>query len=189
MGGAVIVKPGVPGSSPSAELARGRREQARVLSAGSKVWSAKSGLRQGNTVLVPLVGDTKSRYSIFGYTRRPLTITRGTTVTWVMRDLFEIHTVSFQQGGQLPKPLSEVVAEPQQQGPPKLSWNPLVVQRTESKTYDGTGYANSGIIFTKGFGPPNAPDSFSLTFTKPGRYTYFCWIHTIEKMQGVVIVK
>jgi plastocyanin len=106
-----------------------------------------------------------------------------------MRDPLEIHTVSFQQGGQTPKPLSEVVVQPQKQGAPKLSWNPLVIQRTEGKTYDGMGYANSGLLFTKGLGPPNAPDSFSLTFTKPGRYTYFCWVHTIEAMRGAVIVR
>ncbi len=189
MGGSVVVKPGYSVSSPSAVLAQARRDQARVLSGGAKVWSAKGGLTQGNTVVVPMVGDIKGRYSIYGYTRRPLTIKRGTTVTWVMRDPFEIHTVSFQPGGQTPKPGSEVVFEKQQQGPPKVTWNPPVVQRTESKTYDGMGYANSGILFTKGFGPPPAPDSFSLTFTKAGRYTYFCWIHTFERMQGVVIVK
>ncbi len=189
MGGTVIVKSGYSGSSPSAVSAQAGRDQARVLAGGTKVWSSKGGLAKGNTVTVPLLGDIKGRYSIYGYTRRPLTIRRGTTVTWVMRDPFEIHTVSFQQGGQLPKPGSEVVVEPQKQGPPKVTWNPVVVQGTESKTYDGRGYANSGILFTKGFGPPNAPDSFSLTFTKPGRYTYFCWIHTFEKMQGVVIVK
>lgn len=189
MGGTVTVKPGMPRSSPSAVLAQARRDQARVLSAGERVWSTKAGLPQGNTVLVPMVGDIKGRYSLYGYTRRPLTIKRGTTVTWVMRDPFEIHTVSFQQGGRAPKPGSEVVFEKQNQGPPKVTWNPQVVQRTESKTYDGMSYANSGILFTKGFGPPNAPDSFSLTFTKPGRYTYFCWIHTFEKMQGVIVVR
>ncbi len=189
MGGTVVVKAPFSGPSPSAVLAQGRQEQARVLAAGSKVWNSKGAVRQGNTVVIPIVGSIGGRYSIWGYTRRPLTITRGTTVTWEMRDPFEIHTVSFQQGGKFPKPGSEVMVQPQKQGPPKLSWNPLVLQVTQTKSYDGTAYANSGLLFTKGFGPPNAPTSYSLTFTKPGRYTYFCWVHTTTKMGAVIIVK
>lgn len=67
--------------------------------------------------------------------------------------------------------------------------NPKAEERSNRTTYDGKGYVNSGILFPEGT-PPDLPKRFSLTFTRPGRYEYFCIVHMpVEGMKGVLIVQ
>jgi hypothetical protein len=35
----------------------------------------------------------------------------------------------------------------------------------------------------------NSPSSFSLTFTKPGRYVYWCLVHDEAHQEGIIIAK
>jgi len=184
MSGTVVVKERVIGS-PASTARQGQTEQTATISAGQKAWAAWKTERQGGAVVVPMIGDPKAGFSLLRFSRRPLVIPVGTTVTWVMRDVFEIHTVTF-LGKE--KPPEFVIPEPQPQGPPKLLMNPKVTVPTPTKTYDGTGPVNSGILFPPGI-PGNPPTSFSLTFTKPGTYAYACIVHILEGMVGTVIVK
>src|SRR5258707_4734575 len=62
----------------------------------------------------------------------------------------------------------------------KMYWNPLILIPAGDQTYEGTGYHNSGLP------GPNGQLSYTLTFTKPGRYSYICAIHS--GMRGLVIV-
>jgi len=54
----------------------------------------------------------------------------------------------------------------------KTYFNPQVFFPVGGNTYDGTSFVTSGV-------PPDPakPFSYSLTFTKPGRYAYVCTIH------------
>lgn len=187
MAGKVLVKEKAT-ETPSPALARGRKEQAAALKTGQAAFAKSKPVVQGSTVVVPLTGDyPKGGYTLLRFTREPLTVKRGTTVTWKMADPTEIHTVTF-LGGQKPPEL--ILVEPQKQGPPRLRFNPKVEAPTATKAYEGKGYVNSGIMFTPGPGaPPNAPSEFSLTFNKPGRYEYLCVVHVVEGMKGTVIVK
>ncbi len=133
---------------------------------------------------MPLVGNSKQRYSVLRFTRKPLVIPRGSTVTWAMRDTFEIHTVTFTSGE---KPPQFVVPEPRPSGPPKMLLNPKALTPTTTTQYDGTGYVNSGMIFPPG--NPKLPSSFSLTFTKPGSYEYWCLIHADVGQRATIIVE
>ncbi len=185
MNGTVVVKDRVSTSS-AAFIRQGQTEQAASIKAGVAAWGKLKPQRQGNAVTISLVGDPKAGYSIYRFTREPLVITRGTTVTWQVADPFEIHTVTF-TGGE--KPPDFIVAEPQKGGRPKLLIPAKAANATQVKTYEGKGYVNSGILFPPGT-PGNLPTSFSLTFTKPGRYEYVCLVHLDpEKMKGTVIVK
>jgi len=184
MGGTITVGERAS-STPAAVLRRARAEQAATIKAGQAALASLKAERKGTVVTVPLVGDLKTGYSIFRFTRAPLVVPRGTTVTWTMRDRFEIHTVTFASGQ---KPPDFILPEPQSQGPPKLLMNPKALVPTMAKAYDGTGYLNSGILFPPGV-PGNPPTSYSLTFTKAGRYEYWCLVHVPEGMRGTIVVK
>jgi plastocyanin len=184
MRGVVIVKEKATGT-PAAALKQGRAEQAASLAAGTARLASLTTERHGDTVVLPLVGSRDQRYSLLRFGREPLVIHRGATVTWAMRDPFEIHTVTFMSGE---KPAAFVIPEPRQSGPPKLLLNPQAITPTTVKTYDGTGYVNSGMLFPPG-NPGHQPTSFSLTFTTPGRFEYWCLVHAETGQRAMIIVQ
>ncbi|HXN09018.1 MAG TPA: plastocyanin/azurin family copper-binding protein [Candidatus Acidoferrales bacterium] len=185
MTGVVNVVDGGVTETPEAVLARGRAEQAASLAAGTKAYESLSPQVTGSRVTVPLVGDRQARFSLLRFTHDPLVIAAGTTVTWTIQDPFEVHTVTFAGAGKLPE---FFIPQAQAGAPPKLLINAVALTPTSTTTYDGTGFVNSGLLGLPG-APGNSPSSFSLTFTKPGRYVYWCLVHDHENQQGVVIVK
>src|SRR5438309_8138534 len=100
--------------TPAAALKRGRAEQAATLAAGRARFANLHVERHGTTFVVPLVGNSQKRYSVLRFTRKPLVIPRGSSVTWAMRDTFEVHTVTFTSGEEPPR---FAVPEPQPSGP------------------------------------------------------------------------
>jgi plastocyanin len=184
MSGTVTVKDQVT-STPAAVRARGRRDLAALLKAGQAAFTRWTPERQGNKVVLPMVGDPKQGWTILRFTREPLVIRRGTTVTWTMRDPSEVHIVTFPMGQ---KGLSFLIPQPQRQGPPKLLLDPRVEVPTKIQVHDGKSFVNSGILFPPGT-PASMPKNFSLTFGKPGRYDYVCVIHALEGMTGTIVVK
>src|SRR5437899_8682692 len=101
MRGTVIVTDKATGT-PAAALKRGRAEQAATLAAGRARFANPHVERHGTTFVVPLVGDSQQRYSVLRFTREPLVVPRGSTVTWAMRDTFEIPTVTSTSGAKPP---------------------------------------------------------------------------------------
>jgi plastocyanin len=184
MRGMVIVSDKATGT-PAAALKRGRAEQAATLAAGRARFAGLKVERNGTTFVVPLVGNSQERYSVLRFTREPLVVPAGSTVTWTMRDTFEIHTVTFTSGE---KPPQFVVPEPQSSGAPKLLLNPKALTPTNITQYDGTGYVNSGLLFPPG-NPGKLPSSFSLTFPKAGRFEYWCLVHADVGQRGVIVVQ
>lgn len=182
VGNVTVKDTGVKGS-PTAALRAGRRAQAATVRTGQSVFNASKVGKAGATVSISLLGDPNSGWSALRFTPRPVVISQGMTVTWRMADPFEIHTVTFLGGEKVP---DFVLVEPQQGGPPKLQINPKAAAPAGTKTYSGTGFANSGILV-----PPGAPGptSYSLTFTKPGTYEYICIVHVAEGMRSTIIVK
>jgi plastocyanin len=185
MAGIVNVVRDPVAETPAAALARGRAEQTASLSAATSAYQSLSPQRNGSNITVRLVGNREDRYSILRFTREPLVVSVGTTVTWTVNDPFEIHTVTFTNGDEH---LQFIIPEPQPNGPPKLELNAAVLTPTNKTSYDGTGYVNSGLLFPAG-NPANLPSSFSLTFTKPGRYEYWCLVHKDAGQDGIIIVK
>ena len=68
-----------------------------------------------------------------------------------------------------------VGGEPQASGPPKVL-NPRALNPQNTTRHDGTGHVNSGLLFPPG-NAGKLPSSFSLTFTKPGRFDCWCLVH------------
>ena len=65
---------------------------------------------------------------------------------------------------------------------PNLSFNPMLFKPLGSTTFTGKARFDSGLPLGAG-----APKPFSITFTKPGTYKYFCDVHA--GMVGYVTVK
>ena len=93
-----------------------------------------------------------------------VTIPVGTTLTWVNLTNNEPHTVTFPRPGHTPPPQK----------------NPFAPSEGGS-VYDGTHLTNSGPMFPG--------QSYSLTFTIKGTFTYYCLIHYPIGMIGTVTVQ
>lgn len=93
-----------------------------------------------------------------------VTVAAGTAITWTNLDTNDPHTVTFAPAGQ-PFPTMDPFSPP-----------------SGGNTYDGTTLVNSGPLFPG--------QSFTLTITKPGTYTYHCLFHDdTENMIGTVVVQ
>ena len=106
----------------------------------------------------------------------------GDTVEWAMRDPIELHTITYSGNDQPP---DFVTPAPQPQGPPMIYFNPKTVVRIGGPTHVGAGLNNSGFM---AFDAPG-PRTYSLTFTRPGTYTYWCVVHVPQGMKGVINVQ
>ena len=135
---------------------------------------------QTYTVLVG-AEDVARKVGVMSYFPSTLHVHVGDTVVW-KQNTHEIHTVTFLAGAPMP-----LLIEPTPQGftPAGLMLNPQVAfpAAPANGMYDGSTYANSGIMSTD----PGQPTQFSLTFTTSGTYEYLCVVHGMM-MSGKVVV-
>ena len=130
-----------------------------------------------------LVGNQAAHRAIQGekFLTGDITIDQGDTVTWRANSA-EPHTVTFVDGG-----------TPQATLPGFSPFDPLQNSAQGGTTMSGTGYFNSGVMSTLDsitLLPPMVAlvHSYSLTFSVPGTYTYYCLVHGVM-MRGVVHVQ
>ena len=109
----------------------------------------------------------------------------GDTVTWNNPTPVP-HTITFNLPPSPPGAPPFLAPEPQAGGPPLLVLAPSVLFPAGPKSFDGTGYVNSGFIGTGE--EATGGRSYSLTFTKAGTYAYICVLHADQGMAGVVEV-
>lgn len=190
MQGTVVVQPA--GSKPpltQADYDKASAAQwAESLEAGEALkasWRVASAVSASGTVYTTaLLSNPQAHVSLFRFTPGPLTIKAGSTVRWVMKDMFEIHTVTFPGANNVPAFLTP---EPRKQGPPKIFFNVKGVAPFGGPRHAGSsGLYNSGILVPVN---PPGPTTYSLTFSKPGTYTYWCVVHVPEGMSGTIIVQ
>jgi plastocyanin len=133
------------------------------------------------TVVVPA---SAGQSDVMRFVNARQTVNVGDTVMW--QNTTEVpHTVTFTSGAPAP---DSVVPEPAGAGPPLLVLAPQALFPSKpSQNYDGTGYYNSGFI-TADQQLATGGTSFSLTFTKPGTYSYICLLHADQGMAGVITV-
>lgn len=137
--------------------------------------------------VVALVGAGEDTTVVNAFLPERITVAVGETVTWQLNS-DEPHTVTFTGGEPLPPfemPVPDgepgaLMANPQLAFPSRMPGEPV-------ESYDGTGFVNSGMMMRQPMAPDAPPnDSFSVTFTEPGVYEYYCALH--PEMRGVVEV-
>jgi plastocyanin len=136
---------------------------------------------QSYTVLVGAM-DMKSGAAVEAFFPATLHIHTGDRVTW-KENGNEIHTVTFLGGQNTPDLLVPLTNGPEG----AMMFNPLAAfpAGPQDGQYDGSGYANSGIMGNEQGQTP----TYSLTFTKPGTYSYICIVHSQMKMTGTIVVE
>ena len=132
------------------------------------------------TVLVGQGQLEVSQGSSLSFTPKYLDVTVGDTVLFKDVDALEPHTISFGPMALLKQLINNQFSPvPQKNGPPLLVANPKAFLPTMGHTYDGTGFASSGLL--------NLGQSWKLTFTQPGTFRYVCLVHGLG-MTGTIIV-
>jgi plastocyanin len=125
--------------------------------------------------------NTSIGVSLMSFFPQVVKIHVGDTVTWNINS-HEIHTVTFLAG----EPLPELLIPSNLVNPPSpLQINPLAAFPVipNGGQYDGSSYANSGIMSTD----PGFATTFSLTFTNEGSFDYVCIVHG-QMMSGTIDV-
>jgi plastocyanin len=128
--------------------------------AGERTWQVASGADSADHAV-----------QLLDFFPRTITINVGDAVTWTNEAAD--HTVTFLSGAKPPLP---DIRQPDG----RVLFNPLVAFPQGGPTYDGTGIASSGLLQGPG-------KTWTLRFTKPGRYTYVCLLH--PAMVGTVVVR
>lgn len=155
-------------------------EKGRALLASAKVTKSKG--PKGTVYTSPLPGSLAGHASVIRFVPETISVKAGDTVRWAMKDPIELHTVTFSGTEQPP---DFIVPEAQPKGPPKLYFNSKVAFPGGGSAHKGNGYYNSGFMNLG----PRGLRTYSLTFTKPGTYTYWCPVHVAQGMKGTVVVQ
>jgi plastocyanin len=170
-----------------------------------KIAAAQTASPAPRTVTV-LVGGGQDTIVLDGFFPQTLRIRVGDTVTWKFNgEPTHRHTVTL-AGGPFPGPKDAVAGGapgevipgrwvPEPGGVPgDLMRNPVFAAPTRRagapvETYDGATYVNSGEMSTRprlADMPKN--DTFSVTFTKPGTYRYYCLFHRPHMVGTIEVV-
>jgi plastocyanin len=137
-----------------------------------------------------VAGPDKGGAVLFRYTPEALTTKVGTPITLTMSDrTSEVHTFSFAKDLKAAIKAAEAtfigpLPGTQTKGPPTLAIDPKWAYPSEAPgaaiAYDGDnhgdGFLNTGVL--DGDPATPFPQKLSMSFTKPGTYSYFCAIHT-----------
>jgi plastocyanin len=189
MRGIVRVRPApAPVPSASAQKQQGTAQLQRLIADAKLLNQSKP---SSNLSVLAGVGHKATGAEITSFFPDQLQIKTGDTVTFSNADETDVHTVTFGPEALRMQIETNFVAPAGGQA----VFEPLGVYPSEppgspTPQYDGTnhgnGYLNSGLLLPPG-SPANAgPQSFQVTFTKPGTYDYECVIH--EHMDGTIVV-
>jgi plastocyanin len=161
--------------------ARRIRKQANAAAKLAKRLVAGKGVPGGNTIRA---GNDKAGIATIAFFPGEKTVKVGDTVTWDLSPrTTEIHNIAF-----APEDYAKNLArsfigpqglDPMTAYPSEAPGTPLVFDATNH----GNGYLNTGILDPM----DEFPDEASITFTKPGTYTYYCIVHGAE-MKGTITV-
>jgi len=140
--------------------------------AGALVTSAKAAY-----TLTVIVGNGKGGIAAQAFMPADVVIAEGDSIKF-LNPYEQIHTTTFLAGG--PEQLFMI---PDPANPSRIILNPATAFPTAATEFDGSAYANSGVMGQS----PGQSKSWTLTFTEAGVYDFLCVIH--PGMEGTVTVK
>ena len=166
---------------------------AQALQEVNAAWAKAKGVADAakppkNTVYMGVGKDV----TIFAYYPSKLSVKAGTTVTFVNKSPAEPHNVAFGPKKYIQGVQKKTDLFPGPPGAPNQV-APFLVYGSEPKgqyRFDGGTHGNGFLVtpLTIGAGSGlSMPQSSKVTFTEPGTYKYFCWIHGPD-MGGQVTV-
>jgi plastocyanin len=187
MNATVVVKPaGTPVPKTPAQV------QAQGLTDTTAAWTtakneAAAAKPAANSVFMGIGSTT----TLLAYLPQTLRVKAGTTVTFVNKAPTEVHNIVFgpkKYIENLQKTTDLFPAGPN--GPNQVA--PVLVFGSEPKghyTYDGKNHGNGFLATPLTSGSPAVPlpKASKVTFSTPGTYKYFCWIHGPD-MGGTIVV-
>jgi plastocyanin len=187
MKGTVVVKP-----AGSAVPKTPAQVQADALAAQTKGWDTGKKMLASvkvpaNTVDMGLGG----KVTALAMLPKVLTVKTGTTVTFVNKAPSEPHNTVFSTPKYFEKLAQKIDLFPQgPKSPNQVA--PVLTYGSDPKpyTYEGKAMHGNGFFVTEltSGSPIGLPRSSKITFTTPGTYKYFCWIHGPD-MSGTIVVK
>ena len=136
----------------------------------------------GPTTFAVIAGTSEGNKDIEAFMPADVRVRAGDSIEWTAKG-FEGHTISFGDDDDVLGAIGEFLV-PDPANPTQRIFNPEIALRSaKQSTHDGDGaFINSGFI-----GVP-VEQKYSLSFTKPGLYTYLCLVHPFT-MTGTVSVE
>jgi plastocyanin len=136
----------------------------------------------GPITFAVLAGSSDGNKDIEAFMPSDIRVRVGDTIEWTAKG-FEGHTISFGDDDDVLGAIGDYLV-PDPANPAQRIFNPEISLRSAKQgTHDGDGaFINSGFI-----GVP-VEQKYSLSFTKPGLYTYLCLVHPFT-MTGTVSVE
>jgi plastocyanin len=152
-----------------------------MLSFTAPAFASTAALTSKNYTVLVGAENTNKGVSIMSFFPATVRVHVGDSVTWKINS-HEIHTVTFLAGTPMPDLLTP--APPNNYGA-ILQLNPPVAFpiAPADGQYDGSSYANSGIMTSD----PGGVTTFKLTFTTEGSFDYVCVVHGMM-MSGTIQV-
>lgn len=181
LGTITVVDDSTPIPSPGEQAATGAAELDATLNeaVGAMFGMAASTpmTTEGDELAVTAGSPGPGRASIQAFFPLSGVIHAGQSVTWMVpAESNDPHTITWPPRD----PSQDVIPMEQEGGPPILALGPNLLGDTQTGAEVGAdGAFHSGLILPG--------QSFTLTFTEPGVYTYMCHLHA--GMQGVIVVE
>jgi plastocyanin len=189
MEGTVVVRAkGVP--VPTAATVK-RVTEAETAAAWAKAAPLAATKTPANTVYMGVGGKT----TLLAMLPKQLQVKPGTTVSFVNKAPSEPHNVVFGPKKYIEGLMKKVDLLPTGPGSPNQAppFFPYGSEAGGTYTYDGTNHGN-GFLTTwltdnqPGVPPRGLPGAVKVTFTKAGKFGYFCLLHGPD-MAGTIVVK
>ena len=186
MKGTVVVKPAgsaVP-RTPDQVKAQALQQQTAAYPKAIALNNTKVGAP--NTVVMGVGGGV----AMIAYYPKVLKVKAGTTVNFVNKSASEVHNIVLGPKKYVEQFQKQTDLFPTGPKSPNQA-TPVLPYGTDPKpfTYDGATTHGNGFFATPltSGAPIGLPRSSRVTFSTPGTYKYFCWIHGVD-MGGTIVV-